>query len=102
MVSGRPYGEGLPLTLRPVQYTVAPASPSARAIPRPAPRVAPATRAVRPASGLWNDLLFAMVVSCLKLKRALSSVKVMHETRTVCRECGRTYRLGAPALRGGA
>src|SRR6266550_3797981 len=45
IVSGRPYGEGLPRTLRPVQYTVAPASPKARAIPRPAPRVAPATTA---------------------------------------------------------
>ena len=36
--------------LRPVQYTVAPASPSARAMPRPAPRVAPATTATWPAS----------------------------------------------------
>src|SRR5580698_5526926 len=51
IVSGRPYGDGLPLTLRPVQYTVAPASPRAQAIPRPAPRVAPATRAIRPWSG---------------------------------------------------
>ena len=34
--------------LRPVQMTVAPASPSAAAIPRPAPRVAPATTATRP------------------------------------------------------
>src|SRR4029078_12540968 len=33
---------------RPVQYTVAPCSPSAMAIPRPAPRVAPATSATRP------------------------------------------------------
>src|SRR5438477_2174873 len=46
IVSGRPYGERLPGTLRPVQYTSAPASPSARAIPRPAPRVAPATTAI--------------------------------------------------------
>src|ERR1700739_4901287 len=60
IVSGRPYGDGLPLTLRPVQYTVAPASASARAMPRPAPRVAPATRATRPVSGLWEDLFFAM------------------------------------------
>jgi hypothetical protein len=36
--------------LRPVQTTVAPASPSAAAIPRPAPRVAPATTATRPRS----------------------------------------------------
>src|SRR3954469_2217392 len=51
IVSGRLYGEGRPFTLRPVQYTIAPASPSARATPRPAPRVAPATRATRPANG---------------------------------------------------
>ena len=38
--------------LRPVQYTVAPASPNMRAIPRPAPRVAPAATATRPSSGL--------------------------------------------------
>src|SRR4030095_3746811 len=52
MVSGRRYGDGRPVTLRPVQYTVAPASPSARAIPRPAPRVAPATTATLPVNGL--------------------------------------------------
>src|SRR5258708_2313137 len=51
IVSGRPYGERLPRTLRPVQYTIAPASPKARAIPRPAPRVAPATTATCPVSG---------------------------------------------------
>ena len=38
--------------VRPVQYTVAPASPSATAVPRPAPRVAPATSATLPSSGL--------------------------------------------------
>src|SRR3954462_7764054 len=38
--------------LRPVQYTVAPASPSIRAMPRPAPRVAPATTATRSFRGL--------------------------------------------------
>ena len=38
--------------LRPVQITVAPASPSAAAMPRPAPRVAPATTATRPAAHL--------------------------------------------------
>src|SRR5215831_693843 len=51
MVSGRLYGDGLPRTLRPVQYTKAPASPSARAMPRPAPRVAPATSATCPFNG---------------------------------------------------
>src|SRR4249919_966309 len=61
IVSGRPYGDGLPLTLRPVQKTVAPASPSARAMPRPAPRVAPATRATRPVSGLREDFFGAIV-----------------------------------------
>jgi hypothetical protein len=50
IVSGRPYGERLPRTLRPVHYTIAPASPKARAIPRPAPRVAPATTATWPVS----------------------------------------------------
>src|SRR5947199_8389396 len=54
IVSGRADGERLPRTLRPVQYTVAPASPRARAIPRPAPRVAPATTATCPVSG-WAD-----------------------------------------------
>ena len=44
-VSVRPGVAGRPRTLRPVQYTVAPAAPSMRAIPRPAPRVAPATTA---------------------------------------------------------
>ena len=38
--------------LRPVQMTVAPASPSAAAIPRPAPRVAPATTATFPCRAL--------------------------------------------------
>src|SRR5437764_6098264 len=51
IVSGRPYGEGWPRALRPVQYTSAPASPRARAMPRPAPRVAPATTATCPVSG---------------------------------------------------
>jgi hypothetical protein len=56
MVSGRAYAEGLPVTLRPVQYTIAPASARARAIPRPAPRVAPATSATRPARGFGEDV----------------------------------------------
>src|SRR3954469_13984291 len=34
---------------------MAPASPRARAMQRPAPRVAPATSATRPASGLFDD-----------------------------------------------
>jgi hypothetical protein len=34
--------------VRPVQYTVAPASPSETAVPRPAPRVAPVTSATFP------------------------------------------------------
>ena len=55
IVSGRPAlwcfeVFGCVRLLRPVQYTVAPASPSMRAIPRPAPRVAPATTATFPAS----------------------------------------------------
>ena len=45
----------------PVQYTVAPASPRARAIPRPAPRVAPATTATCPVnpSSFKRDILFS-------------------------------------------
>src|SRR5580658_3756418 len=48
MVSGRPDDAGVARVLRPVQYTVAPASPSIRAMPRPAPRVAPATTVIFP------------------------------------------------------
>src|SRR3954451_20276356 len=50
MVSGRLYSDRCVLVVRPVQTTVAPASPSAAAMPRPAPRVAPATNAIRPRS----------------------------------------------------
>src|SRR6478672_7042284 len=50
-VSGRAIGEGLPRTLRPVAYSAAPAAPSSTAIPRPAPRVAPATTQTAPLSG---------------------------------------------------
>src|SRR4051812_11552147 len=48
IVSGRSYSERRVRVERPVQYTVAPASPSAIAVPRPAPRVAPATSATVP------------------------------------------------------
>src|SRR5204863_7118420 len=45
-------------------------------MPRPAPRVAPATRATRPVSGLPEDVFFAMVVSvCDKLNSCLVYVK---------------------------
>ena len=50
IVSGRLYSERRSRVLRPVQYTEAPASPSATAMPRPAPRVAPATSAILPSS----------------------------------------------------
>src|SRR5262245_8087850 len=50
IVSGRFPLAGLPRTLRPLQYTIAPASPSEQAMPRPAPRVAPATTATFPSS----------------------------------------------------
>ena len=50
IVSGRSYSDRRSRVLRPVQYTVAPASPSATAMPRPAPRVAPATKATLPSS----------------------------------------------------
>src|SRR5687767_1190597 len=71
MVSGRPYDDGFPLTLRPVQYTVAPASASARATPRPAPRVAPATSATRPVRGFRCDLFFATVEADLQVGLSL-------------------------------
>src|SRR4249919_894917 len=48
MVSGRSYSDRCVVVVRPVQMTLAPASPSAAAMPRPAPRVAPATTATRP------------------------------------------------------
>src|ERR687890_33665 len=50
IVSGRSISERCSRVVRPVQYTVAPASPSATAMPRPAPRVAPATSATRPSN----------------------------------------------------
>jgi hypothetical protein len=46
IVSGRPGVAGWPRVLRPLQYTVAPASPNMQAMPRPAARVAPATTAI--------------------------------------------------------
>src|SRR5256885_16536680 len=66
MVSGLPYGDGFPRTLLPVQYTVAPVSPRARAIPRPAPRVAPATTATRPASGFGDSVRLAILAGMLR------------------------------------
>src|SRR5882672_3164538 len=45
IVSGRFISDDWDRVDRPVTYTVAPAAPSCTAIPRPAPRVAPATRA---------------------------------------------------------
>ena len=48
IVPGRSYPERAERVLRPVHTTVAPASPRAAAIPRPAPRVARATTATRP------------------------------------------------------
>src|SRR5580704_18983080 len=51
MVPGAPSaGLGPERVVRPVTYTVAPASPSARAMPRPQPLLAPATTATLPLS----------------------------------------------------
>ncbi len=50
MVSGRSISDRPSAVDRPVQYTVAPAAPSATAIPRPDARVAPATSATLPSS----------------------------------------------------
>src|SRR6266481_3902918 len=44
----RLYSDRTDRVVRPVHTTVAPASPSAAAMPRPAPRVAPATTATHP------------------------------------------------------
>src|SRR4051812_3018007 len=51
IVSGRSTSERRSRVLRPVAYTVAPATPNDTAMPRPAPRVAPATSATLPVSG---------------------------------------------------
>ena len=45
IVSGRLYSERCVRVVRPVTYTVAPAAPNSTAMPRPAPRVPPATNA---------------------------------------------------------
>ena len=45
IVPGTPSVVGPLPALRPVTYTVAPAAPSSRAMPRPAPRLAPVTSA---------------------------------------------------------
>src|SRR4029077_3604358 len=50
IVLGRLSSERCVRVVRPVQYTVAPAAPSSIAMPRPAPRVAPATSATLPLS----------------------------------------------------
>ena len=51
IVSGRSMSDRRARVLRPLTYTVAPETPSSMAMPRPPPRVAPATTATRPASG---------------------------------------------------
>lgn len=51
IVSGRSYSERQARVVRPVTYTVAPAAPSSMAMPRPAPRVAPATSATLSRNG---------------------------------------------------
>src|SRR5437588_10799209 len=57
-------GKRFARVLRPEQYTVAPASPSASAAPRPTPRVAPATSATRPfRSGGWYKALVEVMIA---------------------------------------
>src|SRR5580698_6273896 len=95
IVSGRPGVGGLPragsLELRPVQYTVAPASPSATAIPRPAPRVAPATRAILPERvflGIVGGSLFGTVAGAPHAFAALESrpsTRAVHSASSVGR-----------------
>jgi hypothetical protein len=55
IVSGRSISDRSVRVVRPVTYTVAPAEPSCTAIPRPAARVAPATRATLPSSDVLMD-----------------------------------------------
>src|SRR5215510_8305744 len=57
IVSGRFISERSERVVRPVTYTVDPAAPSCTAIPRPAPRVAPATNATLSA----RDVLMAFL-----------------------------------------
>src|SRR5437763_4567055 len=101
MVSGLPYGDGLPRTLLPVQYTVAPASPNARAIPRPAPRVAPATIAIRPFSCL---VALIGLRSPLKINEENTHVAQIHSNLFVVgragHRCGGRARAIAESLRG--
>src|SRR5262245_27403373 len=64
IVSGRSYSDRACRVLRPVQMTVAPASPKAAAMPRPAPRVAPATTTTRPRSASrFGDHVMAPTVT---------------------------------------
>ena len=60
---------------RPVQMTVAPASPRATAMPRPAPRVAPATIATLPARGpsLRLDAVVAVAITLILPDGALAA-----------------------------
>src|SRR5262249_32512804 len=72
MGSGRARSERALRGVRPLTYTVAPAAPSSTAMPRPAPLVAPATRAIRPVNG---DVMQAVVVM------AFSSAKSHYNKR---------------------
>src|ERR1700691_3213903 len=95
IVSGRPGVGGLPragfLELRPVQYTLAPAAPSATATPPPAPRVAPATRAILPERvllGIVGGILLGTLVGAPHAFAALESrpsTKAVHSASSVGR-----------------
>src|SRR3712207_5399529 len=83
IVSGRSYSERWSRVLRPVQYTVAPASPSATAIPRPAPRVAPATSATLPSSvGAIRATLRARALACARPTPTLDEVQFAPDDST--------------------
>jgi hypothetical protein len=56
-------------------------------MPRPAPRVAPATRAARPARGFWNDLLLAMIAICCRRPRPSGHRRQWLETKQGSRSC---------------
>ena len=85
IVSGRSTSERCSRVLRPVAYTVAPASPSATAMPRPPPRVAPLTSATLPFNGLLIVGSCTAEASGAILLSKRDSVALLHDARNVGR-----------------
>src|ERR671919_812354 len=87
IVSGRFISERCFFVDRPVQYTVAPAAPSSTAIPRPAPRVAPATNATLAASDVSMVCPFLLCCHCaLEAAQQLSECNPNEGTDALCRD----------------